>query len=62
VSNGFSDTDVTNCGAKLLPSVSPLASVRRTIEKIPPSAFSTPGTRSTRGSSAAVNAGGSLAS
>ncbi len=62
MSNGLVASEKTNCGANPWPNGSPFASVIRTSEKIPPSAFATPGTRSTRSSSEAENGGGSLVS
>ena len=49
-------------GAKPFTSGSPLASTSLTIEKMPPAAFSTPGTRRTVSSVEAGNAGGSRSS
>ena len=44
VSKGFWAVDEMNSGAKLELSWSPFASTKRPIEKMPPSAFSTPST------------------
>ena len=62
VSNGSGATEETNSGAKAELSWSPSSSTKRTVEKMPPAAFSTPSTRRTWFSTSAENGGRSIPS